>query len=171
MVSSPDGVSGDVAGQYFTKNRARSLAESLASRQWRTFKHHSGTTYHVAPDDFELRRKLLASYVAQVEDADTAPLSHTLPPADPDFAAGAGPSNQLYTPLREPGGHNIAAMAVDSTTGQILGIEFNNCLAFRSTTHHAEERLIDRLFATADLTIAASRTKYNKLLNNVVLYV
>ena len=50
---------------------------------------------------------------------------------------------------------------------QVLGVQFNHCHNQRSTTAHAEERLVDRLFATADLLGLDSSVKYNKFLRNV----
>jgi len=60
-------------------------------------------------------------------------------------------------------GHNIAAMAVDSKTGRIIGCQWNHCHLMKSTAAHAEERLIDRLFATADLCGLDHSVKYNKV--------
>lgn len=42
-------------------------------------------------------------------------------------------------------------------------------LSQQSTAAHAEERLVDRLFATADL-LGLPPTKYNELLSRVVVY-
>jgi len=42
-------------------------------------------------------------------------------------------------------GHNIAALAVDEN-GSIISYSFNHVTVFKSTTEHAEERLVDKLF-------------------------
>jgi tRNA(Arg) A34 adenosine deaminase TadA len=47
-------------------------------------------------------------------------------------------------------GHNIACLAVDGK-GEVMDFDFNHNNLFRSTTEHAESRLVRRLFSLADL--------------------
>lgn len=47
-------------------------------------------------------------------------------------------------------GHNIACLAVDGK-GEVMDFDFNHNNFFRSTTEHAESRLVRRLFSLADL--------------------
>jgi tRNA(Arg) A34 adenosine deaminase TadA len=59
-------------------------------------------------------------------------------------------------------GHNIAAIAVDAR-GEIMAFDFNHNRLFNSSIHHAEARLIRRLFSLNQLTklytIATESTK------------
>lgn len=60
-------------------------------------------------------------------------------------------------------GHNIAALAVDSS-GRILDYEFNHNNIFDSSVEHAESRLVRRLFALSqvytDWESAAQQTRF-----------
>jgi tRNA(Arg) A34 adenosine deaminase TadA len=47
-------------------------------------------------------------------------------------------------------GHNIACLAVDGN-GEIIDFEFNHNDFFRSTTEHAESRMVRRLFSLTDI--------------------
>src|ERR1700691_2836503 len=47
-------------------------------------------------------------------------------------------------------GHNIACVAVDGK-GEILDFDFNHNAIFRSSTEHAESRMVRRLFSLTDL--------------------
>jgi len=67
-------------------------------------------------------------------------------------------------------GHNIAAIAVNLITGKIIGCEFNHCVLLKSTTAHAEERLIDYLFKTAETCGLEPTVKYSEFLRHVAIY-
>jgi len=122
--------------------------------------------YIVGPTTFMTERvQLVHSFVRVVADSNpTAPIPMSLPPLPP-----LQNQNHLYSPFDNYDGHNIAAIAVNAVSGLVLGVAFNQCVLNRSTAAHAEERLIDRLFATSDL-LDLDAKKYNKLLHDVVVY-
>jgi hypothetical protein len=41
-------------------------------------------------------------------------------------------------------------------TGRVIGCEFNHCILLKSTSAHAEERLVDYLFKTAGMYTVVS---------------
>lgn len=71
-----------------------------------------------------------------------------------DLGGGAfmyGPTSRAGS-TKDYQGHNIAAIAVDPT-GYIVGSAFNHNVLFSSTTQHAEQRLIDNLYARPDALV------------------
>lgn len=107
----------------------------------------------------------IASEASRESKTDAAPS----PPGDNSmsaFSAATAPAQLYQLDHGDYNGHNIAAIAVDSKSGRIIGCQWNHCHLMKSTAAHAEERLIDRLFATADLCGLDHSVKYNKVRGN-----
>lgn len=104
-------------------------------------------------------------------DDDNTSTTGSTPASAADIAAAQAHKACLYQlESGDYNGHNIAAIAVDSRSGRVLGCQWNQCHLLKSTAAHAEERLIDRLFATADLCGLDHSVKYNKFLKDVIIY-
>lgn len=54
-------------------------------------------------------------------------------------------------------------------TGRVIGCEFNHCILLKSTSAHAEERLVDYLFKTAE-SCGLEPAKYSEFLADVCIY-